>query len=336
MEDVPGSTTSSYTRPPAYWDMHLTEDLILKKIVHMPFLPEALMALVDDAIAELRDADMLDDLEDVLELLNDRVATVPCVARDEAEVVAFYEKTTGHVCPYVASRLEFGPTTHSLLDWTNSRRHGGNAEPVGESAKDTGASKRKTAKGSKEPDDTPVSASAKAVADGFLRFFFSSKTFEDDLLNLPPDKQKDFEAIRTHFVNLAVWEFKNLVAGNENTMKAIGALAGKPFCWEKCSEENLCSNAKHLEMSGRPKVTRVRTGPDATETPWTLSDSIVSDMADEHILSTVAEISKHKSRKRKGKEVSRNTTKTTPAQVPNEVKARWIIQQVCCCSIPAW
>lgn len=278
LADAPGSSFSPNTRPPAYWDMHLSEELILKQVVRLPSLLETLGGIVGDVLAKLRDDGTLDDLFRATNLSNIRSPKMSRYVRDEAGVVAYYQSTTARISSVLASAFELRlPNWNPIFEWTISPGIAANtASQASKSSKKLNNGKRprgprnttlfKTAKKPKIGLEAPTTS--KAVADGFLRFVVE-KEFQKRVASLPADKQKELEAIRSHFTNLLIWEFKSLTAGSEETMEAIGVLAGKEFPWTTCSKAHKCSNASHLELDGMLKVTMVRTGPDSTETPWT-------------------------------------------------------------------
>jgi hypothetical protein len=237
---------SDQTRAPTHYDMHMDESLILKRIVPLPSLLTDLKNVVDESVIAARS--ILPRIKKASEFPHQgtRAATMRNTSTsmvDEEGVINFYVDTTAKFCAPVASMLGL-----QHRRWRSSL-----------------ICKR-------QPQQR-----AFAIADAFLKI--NPKIHDDGFLSSPlqPEVQSGLEAIaEANILHLAVWEFKNLLAGRLNVMRAIGSLGG-PFKWLVCTQEdgeNSCKTpTKHLRH-GKRTITGSRMGFDATETPWDISKEI--------------------------------------------------------------
>lgn len=317
---------SDYTRSPAFWDTHLHEDLILKKIVCLPSLTETLAKLVDDLLTKLKEDGTLDRMygnPKMFPPISLRESFPDARAmKDEASVVNYYAGTTANIYPHIASALEFQtPKARSILTWTQSHRHDNGTTEANQTPRSPNPSS-KASKSPKAPSKAPkIPNTYKAIADGFLRIDWGKV----DLSSLSAEQRRGLEALRKHFANLAVWEFKSVAAGSLKVMQAIAGLAGKPFYWTTCSETGYkCKNSSHLQINGMPKVTRARTGLDATDTPWEIPLNANHTEVEEEVVPLNVVY-------RKGKKRASETTQSSRIRSESDVKAYHIVQQVCAC-----
>lgn len=241
------SKVSNGTRPPSFWDLHLHERLILKEVIYLPSLLDTLAALVDEALAKLDDNNFdLSSPEWQFKFPSpDKIRkAVPDDLASETAVVDYYKMTTASMCCSLAGILELQIPTGIL--W-----------------------RKQTDSSSKTKEKIPQ----KALADGFLEFRLHE--LKSIFATFSATKQERLEALHNHIRHLAVSEFKNVFAGSRKVMQEIVSLAGKPFPWRKCSqEENKCENTQHIDVNGMLTVTGVSMGFDATETLWSLRDVI--------------------------------------------------------------
>ncbi|KAJ7065133.1 hypothetical protein B0H15DRAFT_973631 [Mycena belliarum] len=247
LAEGPGHTKSDSTRPPGYYDRHLSADLRLKKIKYLPTLLEDLAQIADDSLASylatkgsLPPLSSGDDTSHPFPTTHHIEMTMtealnPIVV--ESDLASFYDKTTSNFCRVVASTLHF-----QLSKWdTHFLRY-----------------------------SLTSSVRGNAIADGFLKFDPDLYHSED------PPPQHVIRAVRQvaeKFPDLAVWEYKNLRAGNLEAMEAILDLAAedRDFNWACCEKGELCRFAHSKSASNSEPVTGDRMGFDAVEIPFPLA-----------------------------------------------------------------
>ncbi|KAJ7155873.1 hypothetical protein C8R46DRAFT_434921 [Mycena filopes] len=231
------TTTNQGTRGPRHYDTHLDADLILKWVEYLPGNTD-LLSILCKAVDESLGAKHLMSI------------TFPSVAdlqgwhdarevSSEAEIAAFYRKTTGSVASQVASglALEADPDDvwPSLFEFTT------------------------------------VSGGSRggAIPDGFLTMnrlqLRTAKGQSGASGNRLIETLSD-----SHICNrtLAVWEFKNLDAGGFPVMEEIGRIAtiDRLFHWTTCDSASTCTNSAQHYMPGslhEVRVTGDRMGCDA-------------------------------------------------------------------------
>jgi hypothetical protein len=120
-----GKKPSTKSRPPAFYDKHFSDPLVLLCVKRLPSLVQDLAANVDRALrAASETLPPVDgfytatDMERVVWNINKNV-------KDEKGVAKFYDKTTGMFCTPLASTLALHPKAsnsnwRSLLEWTQS------------------------------------------------------------------------------------------------------------------------------------------------------------------------------------------------------------------------
>ena len=237
----------SYTREPAFFDRHFSQDLKLLHVKRLPSLAHDVAAVVDTAIidytksgVQLPPADTLlsakqyDGLRLSLEL---RMV-------DEMAVAEFYGKTTAQYCVRAASTLAF-----RLLDWDSQALVWSRSQNV----------------------------SAYTIADGFLTVGDLTKSDLDTRLkDTMGGKTLDFlKELSKNRVSLLTHEFKSMVAGNSEVMEEISKLSNSPtFHWSSCEEKKCPVLTRHEKQRGY--IAKVVVGPDAKITPWNLESSPIS------------------------------------------------------------
>ncbi|KAM6500022.1 hypothetical protein JOM56_003036 [Amanita muscaria] len=234
--DIPNKKPSTTTRKPAFFDMHLSRKLILKRVVRLPSLVQDLAKNADKALnAASNTLPPLDGFVTAVERAID-LDTIEEVVTDEKGVVMFYEKTTAKYCSPLASKLALHPSSsssrwRSLLKWTPS-----------------------------------VPFSDYAIMDGQLCFIeggAKGKAAQRAAILESMEKKNRLFLEEKRRTPLATWEIKSLTAGGVEVMSAVLNL-GK-FFWTFCND-NCASIPKHQEEI--EKVRRVRVGPDAQAPPW--------------------------------------------------------------------
>ncbi|KAJ7137224.1 hypothetical protein C8R46DRAFT_1322058 [Mycena filopes] len=239
-EAAPDHTASKGTRPPAPWDMHLDDELILKKIKFLPSLQTSLRDIAELALhRRAKDIPPCDrsrfPTDQVIARTYERMAPI----REEADLTRQYESTIGSFCAMVAATLEckHEEWDTGFLQWTvsPSKRHG------------------------------------HGIADGFLRMVARPPrgTRLDATSERVSKLKQQAEDVALYFPDLSVWEFKSLkVIGAREPMQGIIDLAatygrdeGDNFPWVGCPFKASCWHT-HRSPRGGPIRTGAPTGPD--------------------------------------------------------------------------
>ncbi|KAF4610450.1 hypothetical protein D9613_007204 [Agrocybe pediades] len=243
-----GSSTG--TRAPKYYDLHLHEDLQMKKVVVLKHLDKALASICDeflnpghpvhllptDSFTRTPDHSYISDKADSFLRLREAANLIDNRRRIEHEEVVrqSYNIYNAPAFTSLASRLAF-LTESNILNWSTTHN---------------------------EPQEN-------AIADGFLSF---NSDLRRRLAGLPTSIQNDIELIYKHKLDtLAVWEDKSPFAGSETTMTKL-VQPQNPFHWRTCQigvqadqkKQNVCS-VKYHDIDGHVAVTGRRTGPDAKD-----------------------------------------------------------------------
>lgn len=110
-------TGRSATRPPAFWDRHLHENFVLKKVVSAPDLTSRLGEIADSALKEAR-ASLLNHCKP--DQLSEKMKSLgtACIknTKFESEVRDFYKESIAPPCLAAAGALGFG-TVGDFLKW---------------------------------------------------------------------------------------------------------------------------------------------------------------------------------------------------------------------------
>jgi hypothetical protein len=249
----PCKKMSTQTRPPAFFDKHLSEELKLLRVKRLPSLVRDIAAIVDKTITDsFNDGVQLppSDILSSAEQLDFAVGNIDRDMADEKAVSSFYDKTTATFCVPVASTLALRlPHWNSLLVWTQS-----------------------------------ANVSGYAIADGFLKVAGPTNLADKDAqLEKAMDKEtlRLFRSLSTRRASLVTNEFKDLGAGGPEVMLAIPNLSNSPiFDWTSCDVPECATMTNHGRE--REKVKAVFVGPDANNTPWTLDSHSNNSMVPSH------------------------------------------------------
>lgn len=246
---VPARKQSISTRPPGFYDKHLSDNLILRRVRLLPSLIEDLVKNVDSALAAA--SETLPPVEHLLPTMyrEKEVQHMIKSVTDEKGVADFYDKTTIKFCLPVASTLSLHPKAQfsewdTLLAWSQSRTSG------------------------------------YAIADGQLLF---SPDDADDAIkvrrermvkSMDEETRRIFELLRVKDepVPVSSWEMKSLATGSEEVMTAVPKLG--EFTWTKCADAECLKSLAHQRQ--RDRVALAVIGPDAKAPPWNLKACLLS------------------------------------------------------------
>lgn len=240
-----GKTSSTKSRPPAFYDKHFSDSLVLLHVKRLPSLIQDLAANVDRA---LRAASGTLPPVDGFYTTKDRERAVRNInknVKDEKGVANFYDKTTGTFCTPLASTLALHPKAlnsnwRSLLEWTQS-----------------------------------VSSSGYAIMDGELGIIAAASDDEDAEHKMIVETMESetchiFDEIRDSRSPFATWEMKSPFAGPPEVMLTVPNL-GK-FLWTPCAHPECLAHEKHINE--RKKIEGIKVGVDALTPPWNLNVSL--------------------------------------------------------------
>ncbi|RDB15898.1 hypothetical protein Hypma_003544 [Hypsizygus marmoreus] len=222
---------STSTRPPGFYDRHLCDEQILKKLIHLPTLTDDLLNVVSDYL-ELEDGTprKLPPRHGFTSTayLNTLATKNPHRVCSEEGVRSKYMMHISTPLVPIASTLAL-----DLEDWN---QHFLSFEPS--------AIKQKY-----------------AIADGFLKI-----RLDEDEPPLDTLWTERMSWVAESFPNVAVWEFKSLTAATSNDFEDIIRLSrqDRDFPWQKCNAPNLCKN--HFQPDGTETRTTFAMGLDSTET----------------------------------------------------------------------
>ena len=234
-------SAKSYTREPAFFDRHFSQDLKLLHVKRLPSLAHDVAAVVDTAIIDYtRSGVQLPLAEELLSarLHNASVRSLELTMVDEMAVADFYHKTTAQRCVRAASTLAF-----RLLDW----------------------------------DSVLVWSWSLNVTGYAQRFLTVRKLTNLDLEKRLKDTMGEktlnlLKEISENRVSLLTPEFKNMVFGNSDVMEEISKLSNSPtFHWNSCEEKKCAFVTNHEKQ--RNYVANV---VDAKITPWNLGTTPIS------------------------------------------------------------
>ncbi|EDR08325.1 uncharacterized protein LACBIDRAFT_327453 [Laccaria bicolor S238N-H82] len=219
---------SSGSRPPRFWDRHLHEKFILKKVHAAPNLATLLGEVADTALkeAQARYSTAICPSQLTKENLTNSDKYTIRLTDDELGVQRFYGSS---IAPLILSMA------HALL---------GHETPL----KNFFIWKSK------------CKGQTKAQADGFL----TVNNLANQSFALPNELEKYVKLLEEwNLSNLSLWEFKSLAAGSSDVMEAIQRLpTQKDFPWTGCTTISRCESALH--KGGEVTInTGRRTGPDA-------------------------------------------------------------------------
>ncbi|KAJ6615497.1 hypothetical protein B0H10DRAFT_2256416 [Mycena sp. CBHHK59/15] len=232
----PGSSASPSTRPLKFYDMHLHPNLVLKNVKFLPPKSDMITyfcSIVDDAHGSGEHhltPDMV--LSDETREEWDDVEVTSMM--HEGPVADFYRNTTALSTLLPAFNLTFHHSEIIL--------------------------------GIKYTQTSPAAPGSGAISDGFLGINpgpLSTKLAEDIISIEDKEKLgilKDRTLCDWAFIN---WEFKSLVAGKQEVMEEIAAIAFNdgPFPWKYCDTKDDCTNkSQHLNKDGTQSTRRIQYG----------------------------------------------------------------------------
>jgi len=224
------------TRPPSFFDKHISRNLALKRVQRLPSLVQDLSRNVDTALtAALNTLPPLDGFITAQQRADD-IWTTPPTVTGENGVADFYDKTTAKYCSRVASTLALHPTASfsrwiSLLFWTQS-----------------------------------VSPSDYAIIHRQLCFLGekglneTQKTLREALVERMDSKtRRIFEEMAKSRSPLGTWEMRSISAGSVDVMAVVPNLGN--FSWTTCSK-------KPNHQKQKVGIGQLLVGPDALAPPW--------------------------------------------------------------------
>lgn len=221
------------TRPPAFYDMHLDDELILKNLVYLPSMEKSLKDKVNGYLYSAEGIPIELPLSSGFydrRRLRGAERDVSSEVLAEADVQSLYMRTTATFLSSVASSLAL-----KLPDWNNRFF-------------------------TWEATATKSVNRSQAVGDGFLKIQVEDKP------KIPSATFKTLQTIQKWFPNTAIWEFKNLTAGAKHHLQNIYRLSQQDssFPWVRCPGGHECP--RHFDKNtGRAAVTGARMGPDAVD-----------------------------------------------------------------------
>jgi hypothetical protein len=232
---------STSTRPPAYYDKHISDKLILREVKHHPSLVQDLASNVDAAVVAA--SETLPPLKGFLTAEHRDIAmgNLDTIVTNEKAVADFYDATTAKFCSPLASTLALHPNApfsqwRSLVRWTQSGARSSYATMDG--------LLRFIGKG----DNERLEAERVAIAD-----------------TMESETRRIFEELRERLTPSGTWEMKSTSAGPLEVMTSVPQMG--QFVWTHCDEA--CATTKRRRKENG-KVARTVMGPDARDPPWKL------------------------------------------------------------------
>jgi hypothetical protein len=244
---LPKKKYTTKTRPPAFYDKHFDDRLILQRVARLPSLVQALATNVDQKLSAASETLPSKPLGMSARQQYDRTF-LPTAAPDEKAVALYYDKTTAEYCHMIASALIFHctvpmPDWLPLLSWTQSVHSSGYAIMDGQLVVNT---------------EESVNEGLKAAFRGILK-------------SMDPDIRQMYERMKgPPLMSLASWEFKGLATGSDAVMEAVRNL--DKFSWTYCEDPNCKTLNKHKAL--RHEIAETKIGPDAQNPPWNLNASL--------------------------------------------------------------
>jgi len=240
-----GKKPSTESRPPAFYDKHFSDLLVLLCVKRLPSLVQDLAANVDRALRAA--SETLPHVDDFYTTKDTKraVRNTNKNVKDEKGVANFYDKTTGMFCTPLASTLALHPKAstsnwRSLLEWTQS-----------------------------------ISSSGYAIMDGELGIIAAASDDEDAehkmiVETMESETRRVFDEIRDSRSPFATWEMKSPFAGPLEVMLAVPNLGN--FSWTSCTYPECPTDEKHINE--RKKIEDIKVGVDALTPPWNLNVSL--------------------------------------------------------------
>jgi hypothetical protein len=238
------------TRPAAFYDKHLAENLLLKHVKRLHSLVDSIVGTVDKAIKDAYKKGPLPPNETGSLSRPNQVKTLTIDQNTqvlgEAGVAEYYQELTVRFFLPIASTLALHPTHHewaSILSWTKEQNKAGYAISDGV---------------------------LKLLPEPTARMVERSSSYQSIIDHVDPDIRKYLLALRERYKDIATWEMKSLTVGDLEVMNGILQLASKAakFPWQRCKRKGACMNpevhARYL------KLAEGKQGFDALHPPWTL------------------------------------------------------------------
>ena len=231
---------STATRPPAFYDKHISAKLVVRTVVLLPSLLHDLAQNVDKVLEATSNA-LPRHLEGFITAEGQRrnVRKLSKVMRNETAVADFYHMTTATYCLTVASMLALHPSYQewsTLLSWTKS-----------------------------------APSSRYAIMEGQLCFLEEGggedKAERDEMVNCIESKYRAiFEDVRNLELSLGTWEIKNLSTGSPEVISSIHNLG--EFNWTFCEVKNCGETHRKMILEAR----KAPAGPDAQAPSWSIPE----------------------------------------------------------------
>jgi hypothetical protein len=210
----------------SFYDMHIADRLILKRIVHVKHLHKKIACVVDEKLRSMEEKGTTLPPPTTPFITEERrlgsLAFVNTSMKRETSIQEFYSRTTSSFCVYVASTLAFHPKIwSSVLDWSVVPNHSGYA--ICDGSLQIPKPTRK-----KGPTGDPL-------------------PFAWDFIE--PDKRKLLMEVKRRYKDLATWEMKSLSVGDRDAMLGVITMAvtEETFKWNLCrGEPCVAKNKEHI------------------------------------------------------------------------------------------
>jgi hypothetical protein len=243
------SRVNTGTRPASFYDKHLADKLVLKRVKLLETLVVDLTGTVDKAI---RDAykkgihlpSRLGRLQTQEQIMSHSVYAEECLLREDG-VAENYTDLTALFCLPVASTLALHPSSpewSSLLRWTKE-----------------------------------VSMAKFAIADGALKLVKESTHRNRAAWDFVDNDTKALLAeLPVRYPDIAIWEMKSLTIGDEKVMAEIWRLGLSPqtFVWKVC-KKGFCEH-READLMRMVGTLAKAPGVDALSPPWSLPAAVAS------------------------------------------------------------
>ena len=227
---------STSTRPPAYYDKHLSDKLILREVKRLPSLVQDLANNVDAAVVAA--SETFPPLKGFItaEQRDIAMGNLDTIVTNEKAVADFYDATTAKFCSPLASTLALHPKApfsqwRSLVRWTQSGARSSYAIM-------NGGLLRFIGKG----DNERLEAERAAIVD----------TMESEIRRI-------FEELSERLTPSGTWEIKNASAEVMTSVPHMGQ-----FAWTHC--DGACSTTTRYQKEIM-EIVRTVMGPDARDPP---------------------------------------------------------------------
>jgi hypothetical protein len=246
---LPPKKSTIKIRPPAFYDLHFEDRLILRRVTRLPSLVQTLATNVDDMLsAALKTLPSKPPPILSVELRDEVFTIMDVLAPDEKAVATYYDKTTALYClPLASALLRPMDGFFPILKW---RQPGSGGHAIMD-----GQLEIRDEKGVGEP---------------------KKARFQEILASMDPEARHKYEKLKRS--PLATWKFKSLTTGCDAVMDAVRKL--DKFSWTY-SEDPKCQKLDKYQKLVE-KIAMIKVGPDARKTPWDFKvSSFTSNLADD-------------------------------------------------------